>query len=38
MFQFKVYRYTIDYVIIDLHALNWNRAVNWYNLEKHIHF
>ena len=37
-FQFRICETTVIYVIVDSHALNWNKMVNWNNLEKYIQF
>ena len=38
LFQFSACKSTFTYVIIDSHALNWNKLVNWNDIEELIQF
>ena len=38
LFQFSTCESTIANVIVGLHALNWNKLVNWNNMEEQIQF
>ena len=36
LFQFNTRESTLNYIIVDSHALNWNKFVKWNNIEEDI--
>ena len=38
LFQFNICESIIIYIIVDSHALNWNKLVNWNDMEDCIQF
>ena len=38
LFQFIAYEFTITYVVVSSHAENWNKIVNWNDMEVYLQF